>query len=440
MLKEQVQQFIAGNIGPGDRVLAALSGGVDSVVMTHILWILSREMGFALEAAHLNHMLRGEQAQEDQQFSRVFCTERGIPFHTKEVDVAAVARKEKLSCEDAGRQIRYRYFEEIMCGWENAKLALAHNKNDQAETVLLHIIRGSGIEGLKGMVAFREKKVRPLLFATRKEIEAYAADNSLQYRMDKTNQETVYTRNRVRLSLLPMLEKEFNPSVVEQLCSLAQYAKEDGEFLNAQAQTLYQQYVKSDKYALRAPVETVKKWSPSLRKRIWNQMYQTLSGTSLESAHLEGLERLFTKKTGAEISLPKGYIGKVRYEWISIEKKQKKIPEFSYELPENGLIYISEIHTTVQECAADIKNEGIFLPKGHKCVIRNRRSGDTIKINHMTRLVKKLLINLKIPSELRNRLLLVEMDGKIVWMEGIGYADGIKDKRERQIIIMRGDE
>lgn len=224
-LKLKVRDTIKDNelIQKGERVLLALSGGPDSLCLLHILNDLSGMLGFELSALHLNHMIRGSAADEDEAFLKEHCSALGVPLFAERADIPSLAAESGKSLEETGRDIRYRLLKEK--GFD--KIAVAHNKNDQAETVLMRILRGTGVRGLAAMEYKREDGIiRPLLDTERSEIEQYCRDKNLSPRMDKTNEETDYTRNRIRLELLPAL-KEYNPNIIDSLCRLADSARDD---------------------------------------------------------------------------------------------------------------------------------------------------------------------------------------------------------------------
>lgn len=190
---------------PGEKILVAVSGGVDSVVMLHLL----HRSGFRLAVAHCNFQLRGSESDDDESFVRNLAAQYGIPVFVKSCDTRAFAEKEKISIEMAARQLRYSWFAEIMEKYQLQKLSIGHNKGDDAETFFIKLLRGSGLSGLKGILAKRENVIRPLLFASRKEILAYAKEKQLSFREDSSNASDDYLRNRIRHHLLPFYEKEF---------------------------------------------------------------------------------------------------------------------------------------------------------------------------------------------------------------------------------------
>lgn len=236
---------------PGDRVLVGVSGGPDSVALLHVLWVLSEELGIVLHVAHLNHMLRGEAADEDAAYVSDLAGRLGLPVTVESRDVAAIAREERVSLELAAREARYEFYREVARSTGATRVALGHHAGDQAETVLLRLLRGTGTTGLGGIPPVRplgtgeagagnskDKEgpviIRPLIGVPRREIEAYCVDNHLSPRVDASNLAPVYARNRVRHELIPLLERRFNPRIVESIARTAELVREDDAFISGE--------------------------------------------------------------------------------------------------------------------------------------------------------------------------------------------------------------
>ena len=211
MLAKVLQYIKEHNlITPGDLLVAGISGGPDSMALLHILLQLRPRLNFELVAAHLNHGLRPEAAAEEE-FVRDYCQARQVPFYSRRVDIEEIAVRDKKSVEEAGRNCRYQYFNELVAQLGGTRIATAHHRDDNAETVLLNIIRGSGIKGLRGIRPVNGIIIRPLLCVDKNEIETYLAENSVKYCIDLSNYSTDYLRNRIRHNLLPLLEQDYNP-------------------------------------------------------------------------------------------------------------------------------------------------------------------------------------------------------------------------------------
>ena len=228
-----------GMLPPGGKVLCALSGGADSMCLLHLLAGLAGEVGFSLSAAHYNHQLRGAESDRDERFVRARCAEYAIPLTVGTGDVAAAARAQGRGVEETARRMRYTFLQAAAEAMGDALIATAHHADDNAETLLLHLIRGSGLQGLTGISPRRGNLVRPLLTVTRAEVEEYLSLHGVPYVEDSTNADTAHTRNYLRHTIFPLL-RELNPRVVESLSDTARYLRADNDFLNAQAMAICQ--------------------------------------------------------------------------------------------------------------------------------------------------------------------------------------------------------
>lgn len=232
-VKEQVLNSIKkyNLINKNDVLLIGVSGGPDSICLLHILNILKEELGIEIYVAHINHMIRKESDLETK-YVEDFCNNLGIKCYIKKIDVKGLARESKKGTEEMGRKLRYNFFDEIANKIGANKIVTAHNNNDKAETVLLNIMRGSGISGLKGIEAIRDNKyIRPLIETNRKDIEDYCRQNNLNPKIDKTNLEITYRRNKIRNKLIPYLQKEFNPNIIKTINRLSEVVSEENEYL-----------------------------------------------------------------------------------------------------------------------------------------------------------------------------------------------------------------
>lgn len=231
-IKEWINNYTM--VGPDSRILAACSGGPDSLALVHILHRLKVEIGFGLAVAHVNHMFRPEAAKEAE-FVAAFSHQLGLKCLVTAIDVPAYSKTSKTSPEEAGRFLRYRYLRQVAAEWGGAQIATGHHKDDQVETVLLNFLRGAGSAGLRGMQPVNGDIIRPLLAVSRFEIEAYCREQGLQPCYDSSNFTPDYRRNRIRLELLPALEKNYNPSVREAIWRLASLAGDEYRYISREA-------------------------------------------------------------------------------------------------------------------------------------------------------------------------------------------------------------
>ena len=234
MLEDKVLNIINkyNMVNENDKIVVGVSGGPDSVSLLYILYNLQKKLNIKIYVAHINHMIRKE-ADEESEYVRKICEKLNVEFYIKKVDVQNEAKRLKIGTEEAGRNIRYSFFEEIAQKVGANKIATAHNSNDNAETVLMNIIRGTSVSGLKGIEKVREGKyIRPLIECSRQEIEEYCEINNLHPKYDLSNNENIYTRNKIRNLLIPYLQKEFNPSIVDGINRLSSIAAEEEQFIN----------------------------------------------------------------------------------------------------------------------------------------------------------------------------------------------------------------
>lgn len=218
-------------IDTNDKIVIGVSGGPDSICLLHILNELKTELNIEIFVAHINHMIRKE-AEEETTYVENFCKHLGIQCFTKRIDIISKSKQEKIGVEESGRLARYSFFEEVLNSVQANKIATAHNANDNAETVLMNIFRGAGTSGLKGIEPIRNNKfIRPIIECERTEIEQYCEENNLQPKIDKSNFENVYTRNKIRNIFIPQIKEEFNSNIIMSLNRLSKIASEENEFL-----------------------------------------------------------------------------------------------------------------------------------------------------------------------------------------------------------------
>ena len=235
MLKEEVLKTIEtyNLIEKNDKIVIGVSGGPDSICLLHVLYGLKEKLGIEIVVAHVNHMLR-DVADLETEYVQKFCKKLGIECYVKKADILEISKTQKKGTEEVGRLVRYDFFDEVAKKTNSNKIATAHNSNDRAETVILNILRGSGLSGLKGIEPIRDNKyIRPLINTDRQDIENYCNDNKLEPKYDKTNNENIYTRNKVRNTVIPYIKKEFNPNIIKTINRLSSLATEENEYLQA---------------------------------------------------------------------------------------------------------------------------------------------------------------------------------------------------------------
>jgi len=240
VLKKKVLNTITkyNLINENDKIVVGVSGGPDSISLLHILNDLKQSLKCELYVAHINHMIR-EEADEETEYVQKFCKDIGVECYVKRVDVISKSNSEKIGTEEAGRKARYDFFEEVAQTTGANKIATAHNSNDNAETILMNIIRGTGTSGLKGIEPIRDNKfIRPLIECERTNIENYCKENNLQPRIDKSNFENVYTRNKIRNILIPEIKEQFNPNIIEAINKLSAVVRQENAFIQKYAENI----------------------------------------------------------------------------------------------------------------------------------------------------------------------------------------------------------
>lgn len=294
----------------GEKVVLAVSGGPDSICMLDILNDIKNDetidMNFEIIVAHVNHMIRKE-AEEDAKYVKKYCEEKQIEFYSKSIDVQKMANNNKIGLEEAGRKARYDFFDEILEKTNAQKIAIAHNKNDKVETVLMHILRGSGINGLKGIEPKREKYIRPLIECERNEIEEYCNDKNLQPRIDKTNFENEYTRNKVRNLLIPYIQKEFNPNLIKTIDRLSNLVAEEENYMDKQVEKVYKEILISENQKeIQLNLKIFNIQEKVIKSRIILYTITRLFGNSqgIEKIHIEDIIKLCSNNIGNKYLTP----------------------------------------------------------------------------------------------------------------------------------------
>ena len=291
-------------INKEDKVLVGVSGGPDSISLLNILY----ELGYNICTAHINHGLR-ENAGNDEKYVVEFCEKRNIPCFVKRVKLNEI--ESDMTTEELGRKVRYDFFNEIMEKENCTKIATAHNANDNAETVLMNMIRGTGLSGLKGIEILRENIIRPILEITRAEIEAYCESENLNACHDESNDETIYTRNKIRLELIPYIEKNINSNIVNNINRMSEIILEEEEFLNKQANKAYEDSLIAEEDG--RTVCNLKKFNSFesvIQKRlIIKYITKTLGNAKdIEKVHIEDILKLCKNNVGGKYLTPNKYI------------------------------------------------------------------------------------------------------------------------------------
>ncbi len=434
-------------IEPGDNVLIGLSGGPDSVFLFYNLIKLKDTLSFNLYASHINHMYRGKDARHDEDFVRELCERYGIRLFVKRKHAGEYAKELKVTEEEAGRILRYSFFKENLNEIGNGKIAVAHNLNDQAETVLQRIIRGTGIDGLSAMSFKKGNIIRPMLNVHKSEIMNYLNENKYDYCVDETNLQDIYGRNKIRLNLIPYLEKSFNPDIQETLFRMSEVMERDKKIIEKYVELqFYDVFRERSEDRVILDANKLKNLDPEELGRILRRGIEELKGTTLniEMKHIDyAVNFIMTGATGKKINLSDGFTIEISYDNLIINKINKtnkiveKIPDFQYNIVLNNPMYIPEAGKTITLTVTDASEfkvedrNGISLNydliKGN-LVVRNRRPGDSMIPCGMTgrKKLKDIFIDSKIPAEERDRKLILADDENILWLEDFRIHNSFK--------------
>jgi tRNA(Ile)-lysidine synthase len=420
---------------PGLRLAVGLSGGADSVALLRALHLRSGELGLVLHAAHLHHGLRGAEADGDLEFARNLAAELSVPFHEARVDVAAAAQaaagKAHESIEEAARRLRYDWFRQLMAAGEVEAVATAHTRDDQAESVLGKFLRGAWTEGLSGIhpvIEFPEGRVlRPMLAVTRAEIVAYLKWLGQGWREDSSNAELVYTRNRLRHELLPLLES-WNPQLRERLTQMATLARDEETWWQAQVTALAGQILKHGRpvrgggrtgdNGLTLEIERLAEQPVAMQRRLLRYAAERL-GAATDFAATELLRMLaLTGHAGQRRELAGGLRAERSHRELRLERNPAAgaaeaaalLPEYEFAIP--GEIMAEAFGVRLQ---IEAKMEGL------KARLRNWKPGDRVRPRYSSapRKVKEVLERLRVTGSSRKLWPVLEVEGRIVWMQGV---------------------
>ncbi|SHM68670.1 tRNA(Ile)-lysidine synthase [Caldanaerovirga acetigignens] len=430
-------------IKSGDKILVGVSGGPDSVCLLHLLLRFKEEFGIDLAIAHLNHSFRGREADEDEAFVKELAKSWGVHCYTQKIDVPAYIRETGLSPEDAARRVRYAFFERVREKIKASRIALAHNSNDREETILMNIFRGSGIEGLVGIEPVRDHYIRPLIEVERGAIEEYLKKKGIPFRIDSTNFQTIYFRNKIRLELLPLIKREYCPHLSTSLKKLSEIASLDVSLLEELSREAYSGAVKRMSCGVMINLEKFEKMHDSLKFRVVRKAVEEILGNlqDFEYRHAKMLvEFIKEKPTGSRLNLPRGLVGEKSYEYFYIYgKSPPKTQSFYYELLVPGEVEIPEAGVIIGARVLEAKKDFSFEKNPHyayldyerieeRLAVRNRKPGDRF-IPLGSGFFKKLqdfFVDNKIPVRERDRVPLVVSGDQILWVCGMRIDERYK--------------
>ncbi len=383
----------------GNTVICAVSGGADSMALLWGMHLLEKKLGITLEAAHFNHRLRGEESNRDAAFVADFCARHGIALHMGQGCVTPG----KKGLEAAAREARYAYFATLQ-----GNVATAHTADDNAETVLLHLVRGTGLKGLGGIAPVGANLIRPMLTCTREQVLAFLAEHQIPYVQDSTNAEDTFLRNRLRHRVMPLLKEE-NPQLAENLSAMAMALRQEEQALSAMAE-----------FAELPSVEDLRNASPALRARMLETFLRRCGVNEPERAHIALAEQLvFSQNPSAMGQFPGGVTLQRVYD--RLEAKPQAKPIVAAALPEEGMVEVPGLRIYVQPAKTVVNEKDVWtvIPQGIIWV-RSREAGDTLTLPGGTKTVKKLMIDRKIPAARRGQIPVLADEQGVIGVYGIG--------------------
>ena len=457
-LKNKMLEIIRENnlIQPKEKVIVALSGGPDSVCLLHLLHELKAELDIKLYAFHLNHQIRGLDAHRDAWYCLSLCDEYEIPFFVDSTDVPRYAQTMKMTMEEAAREVRYKKLFHLKTVLNADKIAVAHNLDDQVETVLMRMMRGTGLYGLKGMeYQLSNGIIRPLLSFQKKEIIDELQQKGIQWQVDTTNQEENYTRNKIRLSMIPLME-ECYPATKENIFRMSASIREDSQYIEQNAMSFFEEnHSLINSNTVKLELDDFFDVDLTIQKRsvryAINAVLHSLKG--IETVHLDNVIQLAKRHGDAQINLPKNLtVYKKQSElYFSTEELKKDILSFFYELGQNETIDIAEISSEI-ETKVLFKDKDFVLSTGTykkafdldkisgKLFVRSREAGDRIKPMGLegTKKIKNIFIDAKVPLSERNRIpIICDEAGNILWVVGHCISEEFKiDETTRKVILI----
>ena len=428
-------------LGKGEKVLVALSGGPDSVALLLALLELRARLELTVEAAHVNHLLRGPESDQDEDFVRTLCAAVAISLHVSRIETRQVAAGRRQNLEECARRLRYDFLLSVADNLK-ATVATGHTLNDLSETFLLKLFRGAGISGLSGVYPRRRNElengatvdvVRPLLDSNRSEILEYLERRRQPYRQDSSNRDMSFDRNQVRHELIPLLENRFNPGISGTLGRTALLFRELEDFLSPILDEAHKRCRESEvanrsaksRPAVAVRIPELLSHHPFVQKEIVRRALKEYRGDlrDVSYRHIEDVLKIAAGESGAECHLGNGVRVRREFDFLKFGS-ERTVVHFEYEMPVPGDVYISEVAKHVfahsrTGCADPGKSAVMIHFAGNRLLVRNRRAGDRYRVGTRTKKLKEILIEKKIPRSLRDELIILDDGREIVWVEGL---------------------
>lgn len=449
-------------------MVLGVSGGADSVCLLFVLLELQEILGISLHVVHVNHGVR-EDAGEDAAYVEALCSKYSIPFMLEEIRLEALAGQLRVSAEEAGRIARYKAFEKACSIYGCNKIAVAHNSNDRAETMLFHLFRGTGLKGMAGIRPVREHIVRPLLCLERREIEAYLEARGILFKQDSTNAEDDYTRNRIRHHILPYAQENVSEGCIGNMCRSADIFAEEEEYLEEQTRAAQAACVVQTGLNFQISVEGFLQQHPVIQKRLIMMLLKELSPgqRDIAAVHISDILTLFIKEGNRQIHLPYGIRGERSYDRVWLERKADgQAPQTDAGTSGNGTAAVKAKLPIQVKLKGDLGGEqAIILPDGSKLLfkilengkntgenyvfsenrytkwfdydtifkplrVRTRQTGDYLTIRGKTDLchkkLKDYMVTEKIPQDTRDKIFVIAEENHVLWLAGYRISEQYK--------------
>jgi tRNA(Ile)-lysidine synthase len=421
----------------GDEVIVGVSGGLDSVVLLHVLMALRDDYDLSFVVAHMDHGIRGEESRRDADFVRDLAQGLGLRFEIAVTDVTALARRERISLQEAAREVRYAFYEEVRKKYQGHKVSLGQTADDQAETILMRVIRGASLRGLKGIPPVRGGGyIRPLIEVSREEVERFAGEEGLSFITDSSNIKDIYLRNKVRHDLIPHLEREYNPSIRGGLTRMASILSREDDYLDRKAEEIMAGLIKGDGEELSLDIPGLTVFHEAMWYRVLQKMLAIVLGGDLrriKTAHLDAIFRLLVHRTPNKVlCLPQGIHAEKHYTELFIRRgRPPAVFPFEYIVDVPGVTVleglgkklVTRIERVKRGGSMDIDAKVAYLDDDrliHPLTLRSFEEGDRFVPLGMKghKKLKNFFIDAKVPKALRRRIPLLISGGTVVWVVG----------------------
>jgi tRNA(Ile)-lysidine synthase len=461
-IKRTINQYHL--LDKGDRLIVGVSAGVDSMVLLHLLNAFRQEFDLSLIVAHVNHGLRPKESEEEAELVKRESERFGLTFEYRLFNVKEFQKARGLSLQDAARRVRFHFFDVLLQKYNANKIALGHNADDQVETVLLRLMRGSGLKGLKGILPLREGRViRPLLEVWRKGIESFAQEMKIPYLLDSSNLKENYLRNRLRLTLIPLIEREYQPNFKKIVLKSSAILREENDYLEKEAEEAYQKIVQEGKDSLSFRLFHYRSLHPAIQWRVLQKMWERIyrEGMSVEAGEGTGGDHIYKRLLQSyqnflpaagsfRLELPQGISLEKRYDLVTMKKERMKpVLPFEVEIISLGRTYIEEIkrEVVIEEISRDDKIKDLYglpdmaLLDYHSLQfplrIRNFRPGDRFQPLGVegTQKLKEFFIDHKIPRFERPKIPLLMSGKMIAWVMGYRIDERVKVTEKTQRVL-----